>query len=99
MGAGFTPGPWENYRAYTAYYNGPEEAGDPCFVTAPNDGVILAVVVPDAVPQVDANARLIAAAPELFETLAAVLADYEALDDMQWREKAKHALAKARGEA
>ena len=64
-----TPGVWEVHRYPTTYYNGPDEAGEPFVVTAPNDGVILAVVIPDAVKQAEANAHLMKAAPTLLEAL------------------------------
>lgn len=51
-----------------------------------------------------ANCHLIAAAPELYEALDSCLFGYGAsegqtdLDDPNWRERARAALAKARGE-
>ena len=58
--------------------------------------------------EADANARLIAAAPELYESLADALADYDnwVSDEdnyphehlVAWAEKARAAIAKAKGE-
>lgn len=99
--AEITPFPWELERYNTTYYNGPE-GSIPFAITAPDNGVILAVVVPDCVPHVEANARLIAAAPELYEALEHIrelLTAYGPQYIGKAIKLADAALAKARGEA
>jgi hypothetical protein len=87
MSAGFTPGPWEvvtPFESDTRYISARALSG----------GYVTRIVH-------SANdARLIAAAPELYEALAAMVADHKAIQCKQWPsfERACAALAKARGE-
>ena len=104
MGIKHTPGPWFITGSMTKYV----EARIPgrmiqevaaCGPTAADDGYG---------EQQMANARLISAAPELYEALADALADYDnwaAHEDnyphehlVAWSEKARAAIAKAKGE-
>ena len=96
MNTPHTPGPWltrkpESSRPESARLDIVTEAGDfsPSFVAG------------DALPQ---DARLIAAAPELFDALLFLLADYVAIGGEKLTgssvpaELARAAIAKARGE-
>lgn len=103
--AQFTPGPWK----IVSYGDGDNlvicEQDDTwriCFMATPGGS-------PGAMAKIEANARLIAAAPELYEALALFVAEYvelvESGDAGFWdAEKeskviiARAALAKARGE-
>lgn len=103
MSAGFTPGPWECFQGQTSYYRGdPENDPEPGVITAPNDGLILAVAVSNAVPDVAANMHLIAAAPTLYakvEIAATIFREYERIHaekgtvegDMKARRNAQYA--------
>ena len=90
----FTPGPWTANR-----YVGER---DNWFVRGPNDERVCGS---GSGPVVEANARLIAAAPDLYEALTEMMASF---DDRQINPnfkpqpavaKAEAALAKARGES
>ena len=48
-------------------------------------------------PEADANARLIAAAPELLEALQEVFADHDAVNRLSWNDRAAAAIAKIEG--
>ena len=87
----FTPGPWKMYR------NGyvlSEETGER--VCTPHSTLPEASKVSDHIKDLKANARLIAAAPELYEALedASDLLDRMGYLSSEFRE----VLAKARGE-
>jgi hypothetical protein len=89
----FTPGPWIKRGKGTIETNGGAE------VASVMDGQMLDRV--DRETQ-EANANLIAAAPELYEAIKELL--YALQDDENWRtsgvyEDAESALAKARGDA
>lgn len=86
MGAGFTPGPWSFVPWHV-------EEG-PSAVRAPEGWLI-------ATTSSDANARFIAAAPELYEALEGLLATHKQGKGQccDAADKAIDALAKARGEA
>lgn len=91
-----TPGPWsmswelQDYNEFWALY---VEAGPATiFVFGNRDEVS-----PREENRAMADARLIAAAPDLLEALEAALSSQRASDG--WREQARAALAKARGEA
>ena len=79
----FTRGPWEISK---------HQDGSSLIVIGPEDWDIARVDYPDRNP----NAHLIAAAPELYETLEEVIRISDRKHDA-W-DKAKAALAKARGE-
>lgn len=98
----FTPGPWSTHR----------EGHSTVYVDAPLGGGVLQEVAAcgptaEGAEQQDANARLIAAAPELYEALEAVelacrmgIPPGEVLSlNSTIRLAARAALAKARGEA
>ena len=96
----FTPGPWKSepmvFHADNAFY-----------ITATPDGnnseKDVATVGPCLAKTTAANARLIAAAPELYEALAALVEAVMDDDPCEAYPIAKHAgqnaLAKARGES
>jgi len=94
----FTPGPW-TYEIF-----GDSEMGDTFHLGPVSDeyegvlGTILegGLVLDDDVVN-EANARLIAAAPDLYDALVALVEEREPIGP-QWR-KAKTAIAKARGDA
>lgn len=92
----FTPGPWIYYADL------PSQDPDWHIVTTENRLRILANVHIEPGNQVDeANARLIAAAPELLEAALAFIAPFEGIEVVQGSDiaKARAAIAKARGEA
>jgi hypothetical protein len=112
VSAAFTPGPW-------AHREGGSYCGDTgrYEILSDDDGWVVASTigdVSDLYPQEEANARLMAAAPELFEALDDILihclADIEAEEQRDEpneralavyrarRDRANVALAKARGE-
>ena len=110
MSAQHTPGPWEvqNSDQWRA------ESRDTGFATfchvGPPKGLAVALAVSDEDGEgheVEANARLIAAAPDLLDAIEALLGWVKAWDcdfvmDDEWPaddEKIKAAIAKARGEA
>jgi hypothetical protein len=92
MSAAHTPGPW---RSTGLEYE--PEAG--WFVREAGDGRYLAVASVHStyreIEEIEANARLIAAAPELLEALEAAVADSTGQPNV-WFFKAKDAIAKAR---
>lgn len=101
---GWTPGPWE------LCYLGDHSDFDGNSRVVIGDGIRLAVVHTDGRPEAEANARLIASAPDLAEALDQLLDLYVSLavsgDAGSWdAEKeaevkdARAALAKARGES
>ena len=89
----FTPGPW----LFSSY-----KSGNSVIVIDGKEFDVATVNYPNR----DANAHLIAAAPELYEALEGLLADiteYQEINNLggqnnHWQVKAKAALAKARGE-
>ena len=89
----FTPGPW----LFSSY-----RSGNSVIVIDGKEFDVATVNYPNR----DANAHLIAAAPELYEALDGLLADiteYQEINNLggqnnHWQVKAKAALAKARGE-
>lgn len=97
----FTPGPW------FAHDDHPQHA---CYHIAPADywHDELATIYSPGDPEADANASLIAAAPELYEALAALDEAYcraggdltreERFEDRKRLINARAALAKARGQ-
>ena len=109
---GFTPGPWKAVRGYSYWEVSPAERKDwepftvaDCCPSCPGD--------PDGGLQ-EANAHLIAAAPDLYEAVRELINQVEIAFDWSNDEpgenayldaatdainKAKAALAKARGEA
>ena len=107
-----TPGPWEVARAHS-YANGVIIATE-LFVRCPEDDIAIASDIANpgsgAVDEVaEGNARLIAAAPDLYDALHA-LVDFrtseEGLSHLQYRvrceeleRQARAALAKATGKA
>jgi hypothetical protein len=95
-----TPGPWSA---------GPVDIFGDVNITGPEDALAIAAVVSNMRPrgQVIANARLIAAAPDLLAALEAILADvgdvsmdgyHEGVIHSDEVNAARAALAKARGE-
>ncbi len=89
-----TPGPWVLRRSITAH---PYATAD---VLTP-DGELLALTFAghDRKRQpADANARLIAAAPELLAALEKMIEPYGPADDCWQIREARAAIAKARGE-
>lgn len=93
-----TPGPWKAYGTLVSLPVTPDETQDVniCDMHRSN--------LPDA--ECCANARLIAAAPELLEALELIIGDQPYAATQEWRdqvkkarEMAKAAVAKARGQA
>ena len=96
MTAKFTPGPWK------ATYDSQLQAAIEIYNT--EDRIIVAVL-PDrgtveAMPEIEANANLIAAAPDMYEALETIerVAGIGMMEDDPARVKARDALRKARGE-
>jgi hypothetical protein len=82
-----TPGPWS------------VAIGDGCFVVETNDAFIRFVIHGSNQEGDEANARLIAAAPDLLDALCMVLDDPDALDGRPLTyECVRAAIAKATGE-
>ncbi len=93
---GSTPGPWELILKYPApdnqcYWS----IGDPLIVISPSDG---AWVVNDGFVSSIGNARLIAAAPEMYAALANLENDAGQIESNAWR-MVQDAIAKASGKA
>ena len=95
----WTPGPWETDRNST--HTGEIATIHHCLN---NDWVeVWSTDWPDSEARQEANANLIAAAPELYDACLDLLAWHDALADPQWygspsQTNAIAALAKARGE-
>jgi hypothetical protein len=103
MKTGFTPGPWEH--DFASGIRDGHAALIEYFVRRYGDDVAIAadIVNPDTGTPSEANARLIAAAPELLEALEAFVAWHSnpAMphnDIVEITEKARAAIAKARGQ-
>ena len=105
----FTPGPWSIYEI-DARVVCTRVDGKTTLVSEPATSVFTPseYTIPHPT-QMEANARLISAAPELFDALKALLADWQAVDpdeqvpdainvDGHW-EAARAAIAKAEGRA
>ncbi len=99
MSAAFTPGPWEFARGVNEYGC----KGGPILGSITKGGTWHIAVLPsDLGSESEANARLIAAAPELYEALTDALANVECLDGdkcphwCEWHNTARAAIAKAR---
>lgn len=102
----YTPGPWSIYETAGNGGNIPARME----VVAPESERakrLIANVYGFKLPEGRANARLIAAAPELLEVFEEALANVERVTDggrkavpalVKWLEKARAALAKVRGE-
>lgn len=88
MSAGFTPGPWEWNEGGRLFHNSP----------ASHSENVLVVHHPVWRPT-PADARLIAAAPELYEALEKFVAIKDGRDIPPALDAGLAALAKARGEA
>lgn len=72
--SGFTKGPWQLHEHFVKGQWGNADRWV-CEITCPNNNLIVAEIpeyrsYPEDTPAVEANARLIAAAPELYEALA-----------------------------
>lgn len=100
-----TPGPWEyvpSTEHHGPYVSAPW-GGDVCdcyVMSNPRTASVrnggTSYPINHQGERADANARLIAAAPEMFEALTTLL-KYEPAEEKDWA-KARAALAKARGE-
>lgn len=88
----FIPGPWEYF----------DEDGHQIYGPEPNDGFVVASIVPIPRDEVtEANAHLIAAAPELYEFVQDFVDGKTyggGLDLYHGKQRAKNLLAKARGD-
>lgn len=94
----WTPGPWEVVRHVTR--PAVEAINKKRGMRAAGDKYPLVCTMPDNYSTTESNAHLIAAAPELYEALEALLYGIENCDRIEnYRiENAIDALAKARGE-
>ena len=89
MKAKHTPGPWHIYPDYAESYIESGTGYEVCQVMTNH---------PKNADTQAANARLIAAAPELLDALQAALDDYAGIDiNLNWQETARAAIAKATG--
>ena len=95
----FTPGPWQWSMVSGDYRTLVNEELDTIIDSAGTEDMWLCS------ENIDANASLIAAAPELFELLKEALEDWDETNfdeeypyRIDWADKARAALAKARGE-
>lgn len=68
-----TPGPWKFDPAYATY--GRYSRGEPAVIETPRGDIIIDQGVGRGHDEAKANARLIAAAPELYEALKAIFPD------------------------
>lgn len=75
--SGYTPGPWNA--------DGPDWAGD-YNITPPHEEAVVAAVISNVRPasEVEANARLIALAPEMADEITRLRADVERLRTALW---------------
>lgn len=87
----FTPGPWE---ISDGYYETRLDVVDP----RGKEVAVLRLVPLEPPKTFEANARLIAAAPDMYDALESVL-ECGSVNDQWWVGKVKDALLKARGEA
>jgi hypothetical protein len=96
-GARFTPGPW---RIYGPDKECPGIEADAGSIVVFGGGTDMCGIRGSYCGRTEqmANARLIAAAPELYEALSEYLAAYSGAEIMAARAKAEAALAKSRGE-
>lgn len=107
-----TPGPWRASRHYASEYGDTDFCSMAIHAAAGAYGgsLQIATVISDCIDGHDANARLIAAAPELLDALERLFNDYKALADSGdagwWKLEdtdvvvaAMKAIAKARGES
>lgn len=108
--AKYTPGPWQYVAG--CEHHGPyvtSEFGNTicdCYtMTLPNEASTRnggpSLPAPFLAEMADPNARLIAAAPELYEALYAILSRHDGFNGLKFVEEAERgraALAKARGE-
>jgi hypothetical protein len=108
VSAAFTPGPWFVFERDTPKRLTDQQAGSfiHCGANVRDDtgfDLIARAYTRDGMNERQANARLIAAAPELYEALDNLVANvteaFPALADLGPITKAHAALAKARGEA
>jgi len=88
-----TPGPWTWGKSYDGLYGSGSGQDNEVLTYEDYDGMWLAYV-----PQREANARLIAAAPELLEALENLENDDGSIPDHAWN-LCQAAIAKAKGEA
>mgnify|MGYP001594620414 CR=1 FL=1 len=82
-----TPGPWKINRR------------NPCRVYL-RPGIVIAVTLQDNFPEAEANARLIAAAPDLLAALVAITTYHPSAGEEVWLQNcklARAAIAKATG--
>jgi hypothetical protein len=95
MNTSFTPGPWfidpKYPKVVQSKSNDENDMRDPVICEMYNSDF----VTPE---HQEANAKLIAAAPELLEVLNEY-ANGEPLNEVKWYEKVKQAIAKAEGRA
>lgn len=102
--SGHTPGPWDIHVEQSAGIFG-SSAVYVCGGQGWPEGQLARVNTQDGMGEREANARLIAAVPELFDALQWISSNYENgnLNHVDFRVEAKHladaALAKARGAA
>jgi hypothetical protein len=89
----YTPGPWQIAENLVGDGHWTIQGSDGKFVVAPDDGSWIRSFRSSA--ELEANARLIAAAPDLLEAL--VIAE-TCLGDTIEGDKARAAIAKAKGE-
>ncbi len=94
-----TPGPWRHEPDNINTYLNPEFPDAYCGAIMGDDNMVVAVVIDDETPGA-ANARLIAAAPELLEALDGALAQatFEKHAFRPWQDQARAAIAKATGD-
>jgi hypothetical protein len=97
----WTKGPWKT--AFGACYGTKGETLTEWFVRRPSDDVAICAEVrnPDTAEPSEANAALIAAAPDLYAALARLLATSALMEPREYTEAAsaaRAALARARGE-
>ena len=97
MSEKYTPGPWNaNFTRFSRWVVG-------FHITDPKHGSLRPICEMGAMnpDEIAANARLIAAAPELLEALQALMDDDAVLDGRYWDsccDKARAAILKATGE-
>jgi hypothetical protein len=98
----WTPGPWDARTGTSWSPDGGSQTIE-WFVMRPREDVAICadVVDPNSEKPSEANARLIAAAPDLYaalDKLSNTSAMFEPVEYQQARQNARAALAKARGE-
>jgi hypothetical protein len=94
----YTKGPWNTGDSMNEFYNGRDWTVPVWASNGPEGGKIAAEAIAPAREMAQANARLIAAAPDLLEALQEIVETLDTNDFAHWTESARSAIAKATGQ-